>query len=114
MRLTVTLDGSVTVETADPREAAIFVRELRNGKAVKTTRKSPPKELESESVPLSNALVETWNWLVAHDCAEGRGSDEVAEALDIKRHTAVYRLNTLVDKDLAWKPDRGHYRAGGS
>ena len=116
MKLTVALDGSVSIEVGDPHEAATFVRALRNGKAVKAKRraKSPPKELESESVPLSSVLVETWNWLVAHDDAEGIRSREVAKGLDVKGSTAVYRLNKLVEKELAYRTRPGYYRAGDS
>jgi hypothetical protein len=115
MRLTVASDGSVIVDTSDPAEAAAFVRQLRDSKPPKRRRKAAPKplEIESEDIPLSSALVDTWNWLVANDSPEGAHAKRVAEALGVKEATAIYRLGKLTEKELAHKTSPGHYRAGG-
>lgn len=115
MKLTVVANGDVVVETDDPRQAAQFVREFRNGKHVTkhVAQKRNPLEIASVDEPLSPQLVETWNWLIAHDMATGVTADAVAHALKIKLATANYRVTHLVRKDLARRVSRGHYRAGG-
>jgi hypothetical protein len=116
MRVTVATTGEVFIETRDAAEAASFVRELRNGKTPQRRRRAAlpkPKELESEDIPLSSALVDTWNWLVKHDDAEGCHSRDVAKGLGIQEHAVIYRLNKLVEKDLAHRTRPGRFRAGG-
>jgi hypothetical protein len=118
-RVTVTASGEVVVESSGAAETAALVKELRSGRArgragSKARTGSKRKlELESEDVPLSAQLVETWNWLVKHDSAEGVHHTDIATALGIKPATAIYRLNQLQDKELAHKTHPGRYRAGG-
>lgn len=109
-RVTVAPDGQVTTECDSPVETAALVRELQNGRA---EPKKKLRELESEDVPLSNSLVDTWNWLVKHDTEKGLHANEIAAGLGIKRATANYRLNALIEKELARRTQRGHFRAGG-
>jgi hypothetical protein len=117
VKVTDTRDGDVVVDTHDAAEAAAFVRELHDGKgSTKRRRRAPAKkalELESEDIPLSPALVETWNWLVAHDDPDGQHSSDVAAGLGINEHTSLYRLNKLIDRELAHRIRPGRYRAGG-
>jgi DNA-binding NarL/FixJ family response regulator len=114
MKITVTPAGELVID-ADAAETASLIKSLRNGKVPHARKaKKQTKALESESVPLSNALVDTWNWLVANDTADGLSSQDVARGLDLKPHTATYRLNTLVEKDLAFRVVPGRYRAGSS
>lgn len=112
MKVTVTPAGEVVVDTDSPAQAAAFVRELHRGK--KPTRKKKPKPLEIESIeePLSQELVDTWNWLVANNTDEGVTAADCAEGLDIKPLTARYRLHQLVTKELAHQPGRGRFRPG--
>jgi hypothetical protein len=118
-RVTVSSNGQVTVESDGAAETAALVHELRGGRArgragSKGRVGSKKKlELESEDVPLSTALVETWNWLVKHDSPEGLHVNEVAEGLDIKAATANYRLTALMGKELAHRTRPGYFRAGG-
>ncbi len=114
-RITVTPNGQVITECDSATETAALVRELRNGKAPRR-RRAPSKqklEIESEDIPLSPALVETWNWLVKHDNPQGCHSRDVADGLGIKEHAVIYRLTKLVEKELAHRPQPGHFRAGG-
>lgn len=114
MRVTVTPGGDITVDADTPADAAAFVRELQTGKPARRGRPKKPKPLELESVeePLSPPLVDTWNWLVAHDTPEGHSAAECARGLGIALNTALYRLKKLVSKDLAYQPVPGLYRAG--
>lgn len=111
--VTVAPDGQVITECDSVTETAALVSALRNGKAPRKQRAATPKlELESEDVPLSAVLVETWNWLVAHDNPEGVHPREVAAGLGIKKATANYRLIELTKKELAHKTGPGRFRAG--
>lgn len=109
MRVTVTVAGGDLIIDADSTEVAALVRELR-----KVPRKPKPKRLELESAeePLSQALADTWNWLVAYDSPTGVSTGEVCDGLGIPKATASYRLRTLVEKGLAHQPSRGHWRRG--
>lgn len=114
MKVTVTTGGDVVIDTANAAEAAAFVRELHGLKPrrKKRTAKSAPLELESASEPLSEALVDTWNWLVANDRPEGYTATEMAAGLGLKAGSASYRLTQLVSKSLAHRVDRHHFRPG--
>lgn len=112
MRVTVTATGDVVIDTDSPAQAAAFVRELHGGK--KPGRKKKPKPLAIGSVeePLSQPLVDTWNWLVANNTEPGVTATDCATGMDIAHNTATYRLKQLVAKELAHQPERGRYRPG--
>lgn len=112
MKLTVTRDGDVIIETGDRHEAVAVARELRNGAKPAKQRRKKRAELESAEESLSPQLVDAWNWLVNNDTPDGSRPEEMAESLEINPHTAVYRIGQLVKKDLAWKAAPGRYRAG--
>lgn len=112
MRVTVTTTGDVVVDADTPAQAAAFVRELRAGRKPGRKKKARPLEIESIEEPLSPALVDTWNWLVANNTDAGVTATDCAAGLDIAHNTATYRLKQLVSKDLAHQPERGRYRPG--
>lgn len=80
--------------------------------AIEAPKKKKPKPAAVEKVDLSEALSQTWNWLVANDVRGGHSAIEVAEALGIKPATANYRLTALITNGLAHRVSRGFFRAG--
>lgn len=112
MRVTVTTSGDVVVDTDSPAQAAAFVRELHGAKKPGRRKKPKPLAIESAEEPLSEPLIDTWNWLVANDTPTGIAIADVAEGLSINVSTAHYRLRQLVEKALAHQPARGRYRPG--
>jgi len=134
MKLTISPDGTITVETPDSPTAAEFVRELyapapiAAPKPVKLQRAEAPKRKQkrarsAEQIrkqlvapkadrPLTKEMDESWAWLAAADRAEGVAADEMAKAFGLSHAGALYRLRKLIDRDMAHKVDRDRYRVG--
>ena len=77
----------------------------------------PPAQLELAAAPvkpqpISKELMKAWQFLVAHDRDNGITPGEVAAGLHLKHATAIWRMNRLLEKGMAYRVKRGHYRAG--
>lgn len=125
MKLTINpADGTITGEWDDDVSAAQFVRELLSGHAP-----PPPKAIEAKRVtrkprkktklalpkadrPLTKVHDETWAWLAASDRPEGVSPAELAKAFGLSVAGALWRINELIKRDMAWKTGPGRYRVG--
>ena len=113
-------DGTITVETPDNVSAAQFVRELcqpQPQKAIEAKPKRKPKKQKALAPPrpdrpLSKPMDETWAWLAAADGPRGVTAEELANAFGITTAGALWRLNQLIKRDMAWRVSTGHYRVG--
>lgn len=113
MKVTITLDGDVVVDTDDPTQALAMVAGLRNGTKPKPKQKrKKEKFVVDQEVQLSKELVDTWNWLVANDTPTGSKPEYAAGPLGCTVATAAQRMQKLVAEGLAYRVKRGYYRSG--
>jgi hypothetical protein len=126
MKLVISPDGSITVETPDSPSAAEFVRELYGARVAPVA--AAPKAIEAKRVakkprrkklaqpkadrPLTKAMDETWAWLAASDRPEGVTADEVAKAFGLSHAGGLWRINALIKREMAWRVGPGRYRVG--
>lgn len=111
MKVTMGLDGVIVLDGDDVNEIASFVLALR-GDSSAPAKKRKVETQSVEEVPLSAALTDTWNYLVARDNVGGVATSAIAYGTNTSAATVVNRLNTLIEKGLAHRVKRGHYRPG--
>lgn len=116
MKVIVFPNGEVTFETERVDQALEMVKGLRNGThapaAKKSRKKNPVATPSVEEVPLSPALIQTWEYLVANDSSSGTSYQELAKGMDIKPATATWRLQQLRKKGLVHRTQPGMYKPG--
>jgi len=115
----ITLPSGIVIETTDDVEAEWLARLMLNGTAtprptspVKKSHHKKKAPEPPESASLSPQLVQTWEWLVAHDNPNGVQVHAIATGLNITVHAATFRGNRLIEKGLAHRVRRGRYRPG--
>ena len=105
--------GEVTVDIDDPIQAATLINAiLHGGKKQKALPAPKPKVLAPADVTLTKQMLETWQWLVAHDNEGGVTSAQVAAGLKLNQSAATWRLKELVGKGVVYRLSRGYYRPG--
>jgi hypothetical protein len=121
MKLCISPDGFVAVETDDAVQAAALIKALSNGARVNGSAASParpvsapPSKEAQPPVSLSPALLATWEWLTSFETSEsgvgGITGEDAAGALGINPAAALFRLRRLVSLGLAYQPGRGLFK----
>jgi hypothetical protein len=125
MKLVISPDGTITVETPDSPSAAEFVRELYGARVApiaepkaiepkRAAKKPRRKKLAQPKAdrPLTKVHDETWAWLAASDRPDGVTAEEVAQAFGLSHAGGLWRINELIKRDMAWRVGPGRYRVG--